>query len=95
MILIHRCRTCGHCDLEPRARPAGNGRTAAELSTVTCARTCSCRAHDYGPPEVAPSFTVTGRRIERLAPPGTQMHGTLSTCPCSDCTAEHERLTVS
>lgn len=94
MILIHRCADCGHCDLETRARPAGNGRTAAELSNTPCARTCKCLSHTYGPPEVAPSFTTTGRRIDSLTPPGAQMHTTLTTCACDDCKAEYERLTT-
>lgn len=93
MILIHHCGNCGHTDLETRSRPSGNGKIAAELNRTPCARTCKCQNHTYGRPVAAPSFTDTGRPIERLAPPGTKLHGTLATCTCGDCKAEYARLT--
>jgi hypothetical protein len=55
--------------------------------------TAPCPTCKPGTPEVVPSFTAGGRRIERLAPPGTALGGIgiLATCNCAACKTVYEQ----
>jgi hypothetical protein len=89
VILAHRCRSCGHTELEARSNADPKSRALADLRKKGCLSSCSCQSHDFGPPEVIPSFTNTGKPIEQLAEPGATLSGALKTCTCTACKAKY------
>lgn len=79
MIIVHRC-SCGHPDIYHRGSDP-NG----DCSYGTCQAT----RHEFGPPEVIPTF-ADGKVNEYLFAPGDAESG-YKLCACEECGALYER----
>lgn len=90
MIVVHKCRTCGHIEQEHKAGTCVHG-------------FCSCRTSTYvdGPPEAMPTYVADdGRHEEVLAvtPPGSMWNegrNGIRLHNCDACWALAERLGVA
>lgn len=76
--IVHRCNTCGHPDI-------------FHDGGLSCSwGACPSHAPDYGPPEIIPTFDISGETVERVRPPGERLGGgsnSPSLCGCEDCKA--------
>jgi hypothetical protein len=80
MIIDHRCDRCGHRKLQH-----DRGYCMADH----CRDRCSPQLAEYGPPEVFPTFTEAGRRIDTFTKPGSVIFPRWNdrACGCADCRA--------
>ncbi|MYW03488.1 hypothetical protein [Streptomyces sp. SID3343] len=80
-LIIHRCE-CGHT---PTRHPA-NEECRDSL------RTCTCRKYrPVAEPELLPTWTMTGRPITKITPPGAKSDRR-ETCSCAACVALYAEL---
>lgn len=84
-IIVHRC-SCGHPDIYHQHR---DNPGAGHCSYGTCV----LRTHEYGAPEVIPTF-VDGKVNDYLFEPGDTASG-YNLCSCEDCRALYEAEKVA
>lgn len=92
-LIIHRCTACEHPDLFHNDTTDGNHESCSYGG-------CSARKHEFGPPEVIPSWSsdIKGRSelIEEIAEPGTGIQGyPRKTCDCTPCRELYDRLSFA
>jgi hypothetical protein len=82
-LITHRCATCGHPDFW-RLALTSNERCPADR--------CGCRCTP-GEPELAPTFDLAGRPVERITEPSKRTGFGVTTCSCDACKALYAELT--
>jgi hypothetical protein len=87
-VIVHRCRECGHNDLEHNEQPY-KGRTCS-LGWCTCSQVKAQVV--TSPSEVIPSWSADdGSLITKAHEPGSKVHlggpVTVALCGCAACVA--------
>lgn len=82
MIIVHRCKTCGHNDLE--ARDGACGIQVAGLPPC-------CTKCDWGRSVVIPTWTDKGDLVKEIHPPGMRLYQNIIPCSCDECKNLYEK----